>query len=97
MALETTYMDFDQMKRVSEGFQDAAEVLNNVAKVMEHLMTVLKMTAFIGLVGGAVVERYLSIIKPRIEALGKQFQDLSEEINGAMDAFRQAQEAGNSI
>lgn len=97
MALETTYMDFDQMKRISDGFQDASEVLLNVARVLEHLMTVLRMTAFVGLVGGAVVERYISIIKPRIEELGKQFQEMSEDINGAMDAFRAAQEAGNSV
>ena len=97
MALTTSYMDFDQMKRVSEGFQDAAEVLNNVARVLEHLMTVLKMTAFIGLVGGAVVERYLAMIKPRIEEMGKNFLEMSEDINGAMEAFRAAQEAGNSI
>lgn len=37
------------------------------------------------------------MIKPRIDELSKQFTEMSEDINGAMDAFRAAQEAGNSI
>ena len=97
MALETTYMDFDKMKSISEGFQDAAQVLNGVVRALEAAMAVLKMTAFVGMVGGAALERFIAAIKPRIEELAKQFTEMSDDINGAMEAFRAAQEAGNSL
>src|SRR5690606_19743407 len=88
VALETTFMDFDRMKQISEGFQDAADVLKKVSQALEAAMTVLKMTAFIGFVGTAAVERFISVIKPRIDELAKQFVETSDDINGAMEAFR---------
>jgi len=94
--METTFMDFDRMKQISEGFQDAAELLQNVSKALEAAMTLLRLTAFIGLVGGAAVERFINIIKPRIDELARNFVEMSDDINGSMEAFRAAQQAGNN-
>lgn len=92
--METTYMDFDRMKQISEGFKDAAELLQKVSQALEAAMLVLKMTAFVGLVGGAALERFINIIKPRIDDLAKNFIEMSDDINGAIDLYRTAQQAG---
>lgn len=51
--METSYMDFDRMKQISEGFMTASDTLQKVSKALEAAMMVLKMTAFVGFVGGA--------------------------------------------
>ena len=49
------YMDTDAVRGFSKNFQTISEVLDGVAKAMEALSTVLKATAFVGLVGGYAV------------------------------------------
>lgn len=88
------YMDIPEVERISQGFEQAAEVLGDVAQTMEAISNVLKATAFIGAVGGAVVIYWLDTIRPTVERLAAYCEEISSDIdiaiqnyeNGDMDA-----------
>jgi hypothetical protein len=77
----------ERVEAMAKAFDTAGDVLTTVAKVLEVQMMILKTTAFIGFVGGLAVERYLSIIQPRIEKLGKMCEEMSNDMRQAVRAW----------
>ena len=88
-------MHIPQVRRMSEQFGTFGEVLKNVSKVLEMAITVLRVTAFVGLVGGAAVERYLSIIKPNIDRMAQKMIELQGDLQGAISNFETGDESGS--
>jgi len=95
--MATTYMNYERMRQISSGFQEASTFLKTVSQVLEGCMMTLRMTAFIGLVGGAVVERYLSVLKPRVDEMSVRFQETSEKLDQAIANYQAAEQAGDSF
>jgi hypothetical protein len=91
MAVER-YIIPSKVEQIAGSFEQFGSTLKTVAQVLENLIRILDTTAFIGLVGGAVIARYLEQLQPQIEQLAKLCEELSED---AMREVRQAREAGN--
>lgn len=80
------HMEPAKVRAMGQGFNNFAAILKVVSSVLEVQMMILRTTAFIGLVGGLAVERYLSIIKPKIDELAKKCAELGEDaIQSAAD------------
>ncbi len=58
------HMEPAKVRAMGQALEAISGILKAVSTVLEVQMTILKTTAFIGLVGGLVVERYLAMIKP---------------------------------
>jgi hypothetical protein len=67
MSEQGVYMDIDAVQGMASRFDQISDVLKNVSKALEIAIITLRVTAFVGLVGGAAVERYLSRIKPQVD------------------------------
>ena len=66
------FMDIPAVRGFSDKFQNVGEILDGVSTTMEALMTTLKMTAFIGNVGGTAVANFLEQLKPVIDELAEK-------------------------
>ena len=92
---EEVYMDIPQVQKMAESFGNFGEILQGVSKVLEMTIMVLRTTAFVGLVGGLAVERYLSIIKPRVDNRGKKMIELRGDLQGAINHYQTGDESGS--
>lgn len=92
---EEVFMDIPQVQKVAESFGNFGEILQGVAKALEAAIMVLKMTAFVGLVGGFAVERYLSMVKPRVENMAKKMAELQSDLTGAINHYQTGDESGS--
>jgi hypothetical protein len=92
-----TFMDKDAVRNIASGFETASEVLNAVAAALEAAMMTLKVTAYVGLVGGAALERYIANIKPKVEKLAKTCEEMSNDLRQAVSLREQAEAAGDSV
>lgn len=79
-------MDLNRVRNFSGMFGQIGEVLQTVTKVLEGLCMTLKTTAFIGMVGGAVVARFLEMIKPHIENIAEKCGELSQDLDNSAQA-----------
>jgi hypothetical protein len=84
-------MDYEQVEKVSQGFSDASDFLKAVDTALEALLIVLRTTAFIGMVGGAAVERYISNIKPHVEKLAAKSEEFAADLKQAIANHQQAE------
>lgn len=90
------FMDVPTIQQYSQNFEQIAGVLQTVSSTMEALMTTLKVTAFIGLVGGAAVERFLAQLKPVIDTLAEKCQELSGDLKASATAYQNGDAAGST-
>ena len=93
---EEVFMDIPQVQKLAESFGNFGEILQGVAKALEAAIMVLKMTAFVGLVGGFAVERYLSMVKPRVENMAKKMHELQRDVTGAINNYQTGDESGSN-
>lgn len=83
-----------RVKAMGQGFLTMSQVLKVISGILEVQMNILRTTAFIGLVGGLAVERYISIIKPRVDTLSKLCAELSEDAIRSAEDWERAQQVG---
>jgi len=95
MAEEGVYMDVDAVLSMADRFNQFGDVLKGVSKALEMAMITLKATAFVGLVGGAAVERYISFLKPQVDNLAVKCAELQTDILGAVVSFRDGDTSGS--
>lgn len=96
MATDGVYMDLDAVRNFSKNFNTVNQVLKGVSQVLETLMNTLRVTAFIGLVGGAVVAQYIEFIKPQIDELAAKCEELSVDLSASADAYERGDELGST-
>lgn len=93
---EEVYMDVPQVQKMAQSFGQFGEILQNVSKVLEATITVLRVTAFIGLIGAGAVERYLSVIKPRVDQMAKKMLELRSDLQGAINHYQTGDQTGSA-
>ena len=81
------FMDTGVVRQMAKNFGTIGEVMDKVSKTLEMLSTVLKTTAFIGFVGGAVVSQYIDAIQPRIDQLAADCKELNDDLDKSVDAY----------
>jgi uncharacterized protein YukE len=89
-------MNVPAVRNMAKNFGNIGQVLTNVSKVLEALSTVLKTTAFIGLVGGAVVAQYIDQVRPQIKQMGDKCIELQKDLNTAVVNFENKDALGAS-
>jgi hypothetical protein len=95
MSTQEVFMDIPQVQKMSEAFGSFGEILQTISKVLEVTIMVLRTTAFVGLVGGIAVERYLSMIKPRVDRLAAKMMELQGDLQGAIKHYQTGDESGS--
>jgi hypothetical protein len=88
------YMDVPAVRGMAKSFGTIGDVLRNVAKVLEALTTILKTTAFIGLVGGYAVAQFIDTIRPHIEDMAEKCTELDKDLSASVDAYEQGDALG---
>jgi len=88
-------MDPDKVRQLAATLERISSLLRVISKVLEAQMRVLQTTAFIGMVGGAAVARYLEIIQPAVEKLSKRMAKLSEDANKSALDWERATQGGS--
>ena len=88
------YMNIPEVRNISKNLGTVSEVLTNVARVMDVLITTLKTTAFIGLVGGYAVAQFLEMIKPQIEKMAEKCAELSKDVDASATAYENGDAEG---
>lgn len=83
-----------RVKTIGRSFANMGQILKVISTVLETQMKILQTTAFIGLVGGLAVERYIALIQPRIENLSKLCIELSEDAIKSAEDWERAQQTG---
>ncbi len=95
MTEQGVYMDVDAVQGMAERFQQISDVMKAVSKALEIAIMTLRVTAFVGLVGGAAVERYLSRIKPQVDKLAEKTGELHMDLIGAIVSYRDGDTSGS--
>lgn len=91
------YMDKDAVSNIAEGFDTAGDVLKAVNMSLEAAIQLMNSNAFVGAVGGAAIQQYLNMIRPRVEDLSVTCTEMSEDLRQAVALREQAEQAGDSI
>lgn len=79
-----TLMDVPKVKDMSSKFADAAQTMDAVHKALQVAIAALKATAFISLGSTKAMEVYLQNIDTKLQAVIKDCQHVSTELNNAV-------------
>ena len=92
--MDEVYMDVPAVRDFAKAFGTISDVLETVSKVLQALITTLKTTAFIGLVGGYAVAHFMELIKPHIDELAEKCAELNQDLDASVDAYERGDELG---
>ncbi|MBI3361829.1 MAG: hypothetical protein HY023_12040 [Chloroflexi bacterium] len=96
MAAQVVQMDYTVIAAVSKGFAQAANILRNVAKVLDALIQILRAMAFASLGTSLALANYLQVIKDKCEKLAKICDEFSNDLARAIDDHRKGDYQGKS-
>jgi len=83
-------LKFDEMGRAIKKYQQIGDTLTKVDQALYAALMILKITAFVGLVGGKIVEAYIERVRPIIQKAAKKCDEISEDLQRAVEIFAQA-------
>jgi hypothetical protein len=87
-------MDIPAVRNTAQTLGTIGATLDTVAKVLEALSTTLKVTAFIGLVGGAALAQLIDTIRPHIEQISEKCKELDKDVRASVDAYERGDARG---
>jgi len=87
-------MNLPAVRKMAKTFGNLGNVLKGVAKVLEALSTLLKTTAFIGLVGGLAVAQVIDQYKPQIKKMADKCEELNKDLMAAAAAYERGDAEG---
>jgi len=93
---QEVYMDIPQVQKMAQTFGSFGDILHGVSQALQAAITILQVTAFIGLVGGTAVEAYLNMIKPRVDQLSNKMHELQGDITGAISNYETGDQSGSA-
>lgn len=83
-------MDYGLMEDMSKTFQQSVEQLQDTLQAMQNVANELEDGALLGRGGDAFTEAIRNKLSPAISRLTEKMQELSEDINKAMEDMRSA-------
>lgn len=87
---EEIRMDYGLMEDMSKTFQQSVEQLQDTMQAMQNVANELEDGALLGRGGDAFTEAIRNKLSPAISRLTEKFQELSEDVNKAMEDMRSA-------
>lgn len=90
MSANEVYMDPAEVRKIARGLELVSTVLKGVSTALEIQMMILKTTAFVGLVGGLAVERFLASYKPKIDRLAQKTAELADDVEKSVQKWEAA-------
>lgn len=94
MANPDVSMDTQAVRGLSKNFATISNILRTVSSTLQRLIMILKVTAFVGLVGGAAVLQYMEMIKPQVDQLAEKCDELSKDLTAAVNAYEREDKEG---
>ncbi len=88
------FMNLPAVRGMAKNFGNIGNVLNTVAKVLDTLSTILKTTAFIGLVGGYAVAQVIDQYRPQIKKMADKCRELNRDLMAAAAAYERGDAEG---
>lgn len=88
------FMDTDRVQKIADGFDTASSALTAVSAALGIAMNTLRATAFIGLVGGIALERYIAAIKPQIDHMAEYCAEMHTDLEMAADSYIKGAQEG---
>lgn len=92
---QEVYMDIPQVEKISKSFGTFGEILDAVAKTLEAISAVLKATAWLSMGSTAAVAAFIDRILPKITAVSNKMKELSNDVTGAIKAYRDGDLSGS--
>jgi hypothetical protein len=92
--MDEVYMDIPAVRQMAQRFGQIGEVLQAVNAALEALLTILKTTAFIGLVGGFALIQFIQMIKPHIKRIADKCQELNKDLVASVGAYERGDQRG---
>lgn|SRR5574341_2397831 len=77
-------MQYQPILEVSRGFQQAAQILRTVAKVLQALVQILRAMAFASMGTSLALANYLDVIRQKCEKLAKVCEEFSQDLSRAV-------------
>lgn len=87
-------MDIPAVRQMAKNFGQIGEVLQAVNAALEALLTILKTTAFIGLVGGFALIQFIQTIKPYVKRMADKCQELCQDLEASVTAYERGDMRG---
>lgn len=84
---QEVYMEVARVQKMADSFGTFGQILKDVAKGLEAAITILKVTAFVGMIGNWAVASWLERIKPRVEKMSQKMFELQGDVKGAIDHY----------
>lgn len=91
---DEVYMDIPAVTSIATNLRTMSETLTAVARALEALINTLKTVAFIGNFGVAAFTVFLEVLKPGIEEKAAKFDELSQDVQSAVEAFQRGDKIG---
>lgn len=91
---DKVYMNVPAVRQIAKNFKQIGDTLENVVRVMEALVNILRGTAFVGMVGGLALAQFIESIKPQIQQMGRKCQELFSDLNRSVDAYERGDALG---
>lgn len=83
-------MDYGLMEDMSKTFQQSVEQLQDTLQAVQNIANELEDGALLGRGGDAFTEAIRNKLSPAISRLTEKMQELSEDVNKAMEDMRSA-------
>lgn len=95
MADVNVYMNIPEVEGLVDKFGTFSETLSVVSKALLAASQLLKAAAFVSLGSTAALAAYIDRIQPRVDALADKMGEISNDITGAVKAYRDGDESGS--
>ena len=96
MAVTEVFMDTARVGTISNQFSNFGDNLQRISGAMEAAITILEVTAFIGLVGGTAVQMWLEQVQPIIQKAADKCLELSEDLSASVSAYENGDRVGST-
>jgi hypothetical protein len=87
-------MDVPAVTDIAKTFSDVSDTLRAVEKALDAIANMLKAAAMMGLIGAAVMERFVDIWKRQIDEMADKTAEISKDVFVAIDAYQRGDQAG---
>ena len=89
-------MNYESMKAMSDSFKKAAQQVQEMTKVMDHIASQMEQGALTGAGGNAFREAIKSKLQPKLKDFDQSMQDMSKNIDGAVEKIRDGVQTAQS-